>query len=46
MWMDFLELEPQLKAMLGEMGRGGSAFKVRGFGNAAAMFILAQDQLC
>lgn len=29
--MDFLELEPQLKAMLGEVGRGGSAFKVRNF---------------
>lgn len=32
MWMDFLELEPQLKAMLGEMERGGVAFKVMGFG--------------
>lgn len=30
MWREFLELEPQLKAMLGEKERGGVAFKVSG----------------
>lgn len=32
MWREFLELEPQLKAMLGEKERGGVAFKVSGRG--------------
>jgi len=29
MWREFLELEPQLDALLGERERGGAAFKVR-----------------
>lgn len=40
MWMDFLELEPHLKAMPGKMERGGAAFKVRGFGKRHNFFLV------